>query len=152
MVAPEESSTVPVTVPRLVWPWAEAIKAIETSNCRKIRATPQGHKLIRTIVSQNRLLFPHTAKNAAGDNSNDTPRSGALKGTGTMMISGEVAGIDSARGFSVLVPRPATLGNIVSGVFTPVLAKHSSSFSLVDSISVGVDRTQRNFGPLRKHV
>ena len=32
------------------------------------------------------------------------------------------------------------LGNIVSGVFTPVLAKHSKSFSLIDCISVGVDR------------
>src|SRR5216683_3268179 len=44
------------------------------------------------------------------------------------------------------------LGNIVSGVFTPVLAKHSKSFSLVDCLSVGVDRMQRNFGPMRKQV
>jgi hypothetical protein len=44
------------------------------------------------------------------------------------------------------------LGNIVSGVFTPVLAKHSKSFSLIDCISVGVDRTQRNFEPMRKQV
>jgi len=29
-------------------------------------------------------------------------------------------------------------------VFTPVLAKHSKSFSLIDCISVGVDRMQRN--------
>jgi hypothetical protein len=28
-------------------------------------------------------------------------------------------------------------------VFTPVLAKHSKSFSLIDCISVGVDRMQR---------
>jgi hypothetical protein len=33
-----------------------------------------------------------------------------------------------------------TLGDIVSGVFTPALAKHSKSFSLIDCISVGVDR------------
>jgi hypothetical protein len=39
------------------------------------------------------------------------------------------------------------LGNIVPGVFTPVLAKHSKSFSLIDCISVGVDRMQRNFEP-----
>ncbi len=43
-------------------------------------------------------------------------------------------------------------GCIVSGVFTPVLAKHSKSFSLVDAISVGVDRMQRNFEPMRKQV
>ena len=41
------------------------------------------------------------------------------------------------------------LGDIVSGVFTPVLAKHSKSFSLVDGLSVGVDRMQRNFEPMR---
>jgi len=43
-------------------------------------------------------------------------------------------------------------GNIVLGVFTPVLAKHSKSFSLIDCISVGVDRMQRNFEPMRKQV
>jgi len=40
----------------------------------------------------------------------------------------------------------------ISGVFTPVLAKHSKSFSLIDCISVGVDRMQRNFEPMRKQV
>ena len=40
----------------------------------------------------------------------------------------------------------------MSGVFTPVLAKHSKSFSLIDCISVGVDRMQRNFEPMRKQV
>jgi hypothetical protein len=38
----------------------------------------------------------------------------------------------------------------VRAVFTPVLAKHSKSFSLVDAISVGVDRMQRNFEAMRK--
>ena len=41
------------------------------------------------------------------------------------------------------------LCHIVAGVFTPVLAKHSKSFSLVDCLSVGVDRMQRNFEPMR---
>jgi hypothetical protein len=49
-------------------------------------------------------------------------------------------------------PRPRRFGNIVLGAFTPVLAKHSKSFSLVDAISVGVDRMQRNFEPMRKQV
>jgi len=44
------------------------------------------------------------------------------------------------------------LGNIVSGVFTPVLAKHSKNFSIVDSLAVGVERIQRNFDPLRQQV
>ena len=38
----------------------------------------------------------------------------------------------------------------VTAVFTPVLAKHSKSFSLIDCVSVGVDRMQRNFEPMRK--
>ena len=37
-------------------------------------------------------------------------------------------------------------------MFQPLLAKHSKSFSLVDAISVGVDRMQRNFEPMRKQV
>ena len=37
-------------------------------------------------------------------------------------------------------------------MFTPVLAKHSKSFSLIDCISVGVDRMQRNFEPMLKQV
>ena len=49
-------------------------------------------------------------------------------------------------------PPVGGFGNIVSGVFTPVLAKHSKSFSLIDCISVGVDRMQRNFEPMRKQV
>ena|ERR1700749_988647 len=44
------------------------------------------------------------------------------------------------------------LGNIVSRVFTPVVAKHSKSFSLIDCIAVGVDRMQRNFEPMQKQV
>lgn len=39
-----------------------------------------------------------------------------------------------------------------SGDFTPVLAKHSKSFNLVDTLSVGVDRIQRNFAPMQRQV
>jgi hypothetical protein len=46
----------------------------------------------------------------------------------------------------------ANFANIVSGVFTPVLAKHTKSFNLVDTLSVGVDRIQRNFEPLQRQV
>jgi hypothetical protein len=38
------------------------------------------------------------------------------------------------------------------GDFTPVLAKHTKHFSLVDAISVGVDRMQRNFEPMRRQI
>lgn len=33
-----------------------------------------------------------------------------------------------------------------------MLAKHSKSFSLIDCISVGADRIQRNFEPMREQV
>ena len=39
-----------------------------------------------------------------------------------------------------------------TGVYTPVLAKHSKHFSLEDSLAIGVDRMQRNFGPLKQQV
>jgi hypothetical protein len=38
------------------------------------------------------------------------------------------------------------------GDFTPVLAKHSKRFSLLDSLAIGVDRIQRNFEPLKQQV
>lgn len=47
---------------------------------------------------------------------------------------------------------PRQLGSIVPGVFTPVLAKHTKSFNLVDTLSVGVDRIQRNFEPMQRQV
>jgi hypothetical protein len=31
-----------------------------------------------------------------------------------------------------------------------VFAKHSKSFSFIDSLAAGVDRMQRNFGPMQK--
>jgi len=38
------------------------------------------------------------------------------------------------------------------GDYTPVLAKHSRRFSLEDALSIGVDRMQRNFDPMRRQV
>ena len=38
------------------------------------------------------------------------------------------------------------------GDYSPVLAKHSKNFSLEDSLSIGVDRMQRNFEPMRQQV
>jgi hypothetical protein len=42
------------------------------------------------------------------------------------------------------------LANIVSGAFTPVLAKHTKHMSLVDILSVGVDRMQRTLQLMKK--
>lgn len=38
------------------------------------------------------------------------------------------------------------------GDFTPVLAKHTKHLSLADTLSVGVDRMQRNFEPMKRQV
>src|SRR6266404_9283604 len=38
------------------------------------------------------------------------------------------------------------------GDYTPVLAKHTKNFGLRDSLSIGVDRMQRNFEPMRHQV
>ncbi len=37
-------------------------------------------------------------------------------------------------------------------MFTPVLAKHTKSFNLIDTLAVGVDRIQRSFEPTRRQV
>jgi hypothetical protein len=47
--------------------------------------------------------------------------------------------------------KPETLSHCRRRV-PPVLAKHSKSFSLIDCVSVGVDRMQRNFEPMKKQV
>jgi hypothetical protein len=39
-----------------------------------------------------------------------------------------------------------------SGDFQPVLAKHSRKLELIDLISVGVDKIQRNFEPLKRQI
>lgn len=38
------------------------------------------------------------------------------------------------------------------GEYEPVLAKHTKNFSLVDAITLGVDRMQRNFAPMMEQV
>src|SRR6266849_2100818 len=43
-------------------------------------------------------------------------------------------------------------GNIVAGVFTPVLAKPTKHRSIGDVLSIGIDRIQRNFEPMKKQV
>ena len=37
-------------------------------------------------------------------------------------------------------------------ISAPVLAKHTKHFSLIDAVSVGVDRMQRNFEPMRRQI
>src|SRR5260370_3262021 len=61
-------------------------------------------------------------------------------------------GDSPAPGLALKPTMNSKLGNIVSAAFTPVLVKHSKSFSLIDCISVGVDRMQRNFEPMRRQV
>jgi hypothetical protein len=39
-----------------------------------------------------------------------------------------------------------------TGDFTPVLAKHTKNYNMLDSLSIGVDRMQRNFGPMVEQV
>jgi len=39
-----------------------------------------------------------------------------------------------------------------AGDFTPVLAKHTKSFNLIDTLAVGVERIQRNFAPMQRQV
>lgn len=51
-------------------------------------------------------------------------------------------------GYRVFVCDNMALG----GDFKPMLAKHSKHFDLVESVSIGVDRIQRGFQPLRETI
>jgi len=51
-----------------------------------------------------------------------------------------------------VVPSPLCFGNIVPGVFQPVLAKHSKYVSLQNELSIGVDQMQGNFDGMRAPV
>jgi hypothetical protein len=51
-------------------------------------------------------------------------------------------------GYRVFVCDNMALG----GDFKPLLAKHSKHFDLVESVSIGVDRIQRGFHPLRETI
>ncbi len=73
------------------------------------------------------------------------PSSGRVTGN-PLLVAGQKS---SSRKSNLTEPE---FGDIATGAFTPVLAKHSKSFSLIDCISVGVDRMQRNFDPMRKQV
>lgn len=48
--------------------------------------------------------------------------------------------------------RNSTLANIVTGAFTPVLAKHTKNLGLFDVFPIEVDWIQRNFEPVKKQV
>jgi len=64
--------------------------------------------------------------------------------------TGSLAGQKSACGKAGI--QLLELGNTVPSVFQPVLAKHTKSFNLIDTLSVGVDRIQRNFAPMQRQV
>lgn len=51
-------------------------------------------------------------------------------------------------GYRVFVCDNMALG----GDFKPMLAKHSKHFNLIESVSIGVDRIQRGFQPLREMI
>jgi hypothetical protein len=74
--------------------------------------------------------------------------------TECLLISGGVYGAISRLdvGFRETTQKASRIRRHCRRACYPVLAKHSNSFSPIDCISVGVDRMQRNFEPMRKQV
>jgi hypothetical protein len=77
--------------------------------------------------------------------------SGGFSSLGNYELAASTVAVDPNRGAFSGRQHPQ-VGNVVPGVFTPVLAKHSNPLSLIDCVSVGVDGMQRNFEPMRKQV
>jgi hypothetical protein len=71
---------------------------------------------------------------------------------GTLPLRREVISRGLSPIFELVSRLQLLLGEVVSGVFTPVLAKHTKHLSLIDVLSIGVDRIQRNFGPMKRQV
>ena len=87
-----------------------------------------------------------------------------MKMFGVLDLETEIQGARFAIGIRNSHDRSMRLGMVIGyrvavcsnmmfhGDFQPLLAKHSKAFSLIDALSVGVDRMQRNFEPMRKQV
>jgi len=86
------------------------------------------------------------------DTNDDSPASVVGQPDALVRIEFQYRCYPRIRPVPVFLELPPQFGDIVASVFTPVLAEHSKSFSLIDCISVGVDRMQRNFEPMRKQV
>lgn len=93
----------------------------------------------QTVRSPNHRPHQIHVHHVADELARETQEVGA---TPTVLSRSRLLGSQNSREF----------GKIVPDVFTPVLAKHSKSFWLIDCISVGVDRMQRNFEPMRRQV
>ncbi len=109
--------------------------------------SPGRHFEVRTSTRRNGLELPDHH-----DANDDSPASVVRQSDAFVRIEFQYRCRPRAQPVPVFLELPPQFGDIVAGVFTPVLAKHSKSFSLIDCISVGVDRMQRNFEPMRKQV
>lgn len=87
-----------------------------------------------------------------------------MRAFGVLQLEYGIEGIQFAVGFRNANDKSMRLGLTVGyrvfvcdnlsfrGDFTPVQAKHSSRLNLIDLVSVGVDKIQRNFEPLTRQI
>lgn len=83
---------------------------------------------------------------------------------GLLEVNAEYEGVRLAIGLRNANDRSMRLGMVagyrcfvcdnmsLSGDFKPMLAKHSKNFDLIESLSLGVDRIQRGFEPLKRAI
>jgi hypothetical protein len=77
-----------------------------------------------------------------------------MKMFGLMEIDVEWSGNDRSMKLALAVGyRIFCCSNMMfKGDYFPLLARHSNSFNLIEQVSIGVDRIQRNFAPLNEQI
>ena len=93
--------------------------------------------ILRRCVTENLLLCDSTYLSCS-QNCRNTEH--AKRPPSQRLRSSPLLGSQNSREF----------GNIVPGVFTPVLAKHTKSFNLIDTLAVGFEPLQRQVELWRK--
>lgn len=87
-----------------------------------------------------------------------------MKMFGCLQVNADYEGVNFAIGLRNANDKSMRLGMVAgyrvmvcsnmafNGEFNPLLAKHSKNFDLIESVSIGVDRIQRSWQPLREAI
>jgi len=163
---PVEVITSPVTTPAPTMTLCSYGSRLTREELAQV-ATPAGtatHKTIPHIAVVEKLIEALSFRQIGVVREEYAVSSDGMKMFGVMDLSSGFDGCRFALGLRNSHDKSFRLSCVVGvrvfvcenltfhGDYTAILAKHSKHFSLEDSLAIGVDRMQRNFGPLKEQV
>ena len=163
---PVEVITSPVTTPAPTMTLCSYGNRLTRGELSQV-ATPAGtatHKTIPHIAVVEKLIEALSFRQIGVVREEYAVSSDGMKMFGVMDLSSGFDGCRFALGLRNSHDKSFRLSCVVGvrvfvcenlafhGGCTAILAKHSKHFSLEDSLAIGVDRMQRNFGPLKQQV